>query len=303
MGKRVHVIFTGITGIVRRQDGTGCTVLLQDARKHHCPHVAWLQVEAGARPHVAGGFNLNRREKGDRVAFDLEGFDVSITSDFAPKQPWHFDPTHVLPLGSHCPTTKNCANVLRDPLAGKVPGTIAARMILDHGSMAASWVHPEMHWVWEPAKEPAPAAGAFPVAQEICNTFDIVQEELTIQLRRNDGTHVDVTLQDPGDTGKIEVLIGNTLECDIFPEGGDPDFEDTHVRMYFDLSALPPQHRRKLVATEGYVANPPQIAHRHRMSKLLLPQRNAVDVEGGADEGVWMRVGGANCPPGDWEKV
>ena len=298
----VHLIFTGIVGFV--PTARGLTVVVQDARGSdheahngdHYPHIPHVVIEEGAYSKSPGLYEL-KPDNGLR-GFLLEQYAVTILNTIQEatlSEAANFR-QFVLVLERGCPANgAGCGGILRHVLGGVVPDgkdssgrqtkvAVAARMPLPHGRVESTYVDPYDLWQFQGL-----SGKPMRLAEEVCHRFEIDGKILRLSFAKNAGGDsglLEVKVPDGKKT--IEVRIGNLPENLVFQRyrGLQPIEPDEHVKLYYDLSALPPSSRRALVPSKGSaLANPPQTAHTHRLTPRPDPH--------------WM-VRGPNCPPALW---
>jgi len=288
----VHVIYTGIVGFVRTQ--SGIMVVVQDAKGHpDHPHVPHVVIEAGA---FEGFQNLTDLGTHNRLrGFLLERYAINVggtIEEATLSEDANFQ-QFVLVLERGCPANApGCGGILRHVLGGPVPNSVAARMALPHGRLETTYVDPYDQWQFE-------GLGGSPVhlAEEMCLMFHISDPVLRLNFAKNSGAAGSLQVKVPKNEKTIEVRIGNLPEDLVFYPTREPvSTDDEHVKLYYDLSALPPSTRRALIYSKDPTPLPdvPQTKHTHR----LTPE--PIQTLAKSEQSLKEMVHGPNCPPALW---
>lgn len=266
----VQIGYTGIIGFVPQVGGYRVVVQKADG------HVAWIIVPKDTHEALPkDAWTPPVPQKDGLVAYKLDGCDIEVANTIN-EDGLSIDASFlqwILRLADGVvPTNRGSDKIDGKYLYVDDPYLISARLHVIAGKLKAYQPSEQYEWRWVGS-----AASWRRITQLAINAFEIDENKLVLWC----GTRKKLTVW-----GKspISVVVGNTLKSNIFPQGDPGDELDTHVRMYYDLSAVsyPTEFRPGLIKRHA-APGPPK-------AKSASP----------AFQWGIVRLGGSNCPPGLW---
>jgi hypothetical protein len=283
----VHVILSGIVSLIPQPDGS-FSIRLQDARSAH-GHFPTLLLES---KNVIAAPKADFRSSPKHPLYQAWLIDNGELIVARPPKP-PLDASglaNVLRIADACPG-ENCG-IAKSTLPTGVE--ITAR----GGLLATTGLEPyRYHFTNEDVSK------ARRIAEEVCWTFEIPTSVLVLSVPiPQEGTKTFRIKAQPGED--IEIRLQNAPMIDAIPQPG-PGIPalDTHVNMYFELSANPP---RSAIYLRPVVAPPLPIHESHRLAGRQIVRSLRQSPESLKPTPSWYeydKLVRVDCPPALWEGI
>lgn len=299
----VHIVYTGVISFYPSKENGEIKTLWVLAPNGEHPghrHQLWMACRKN-QVRNADGFDVLVEERlpgeagQSAVAFAIDG---PMEIEGMPDQELEIDEgeleSQLVPLSHlrchHLFGEDSKAKLLSHHLSQIYKKRTSFRTAIKNGKVECCYVDYQKEWRFS---NDLSEGNSFFLAQEVCHTFDVEGETLTLSFQ---GRRVELGVE--SELESIIIKIGNTLPMDVLRPLSEPSGVDFHVQLFDKLASSPggslPYLMRAEEKPEGPMSSSEQEEeHDHGWA-------NAMSWVGGVEFG--MAVGGANCPPGWWEE-
>ncbi len=300
----VHFIITGIVALVPRKSG-GIRVIVPNLSHHPTlPHLGHLLIDKAYVPtgRLSNATLIHPRTGAAIGYWQLMGDEITIGNTLL--DPPTIDYANIASLPDILGVSGGVSDIAPGIVNSLDPALVAARMDFAQGKLVASWVGTNSAWTF---KLSTGTYGPIFLAQEVCVTSSIAEDQLQLTVTRFGGSSYPLSVKANGD-GRFEVRLGNLDGKLVLPNVKKPPTAKTDIdfTLYYDLA----QYVNERPAPEPYPKPPsfppppplpahvPQETHLHSLNLFTYPPQFAVEdgqmvVTGPPTGG----VGGVNCPP------